>query len=220
MAAKVPFPSKCTLFEGITEPEFQKLFGCLHGRYILLDKGDCLFREEDVVDKVGVVVSGRINTCRDRLDGKTNLIETVEADGTFGALYAWTNRKVPGVRIVASCKTEVLLFSASAFPMMCQHGCKCHVQLIRNALRILSTRNFSLMRRIRLLSERTTAQKVMLYLHIRAKMAKSREFDIPLDRQQLADYLCCERSALSAVLSDLKKRKKIDFHKNHFVLPK
>lgn len=221
MAKQIPFPGDCPLFTGISEADFRKLFGCLRGRHVKLGKGDCLFQEDDSIDKVGLVLFGALNICRDRLDGKTNVIETIETNGTFGAPFSWNpNRKVLGVRIVATCKTEVLVFDAAAVPKMCGNACPCHTQVIRNCLRIISARNFAMVRRIRLLSERTTAQKVMLYLNIRAKMAKSREFDIPVDRQGLANYLCVERSALSAELSKLAKAGKIEYRKNHFKLLK
>ena len=59
---------------------------------------------------------------------------------------------------------------------------------------------------------------MMLLLHIRAKREKSNEFDIPFDRQALADYLCVDRSALSAELSKLRAERKVESVKNHFKL--
>ena len=59
-------------------------------------------------------------------------------------------------------------------------------------------------------------QKVMTYLSNVRSLVKSNSFDIPYNRQELANYLGVERSALSKELSDLQKEGYIKFHKNHF----
>ena len=51
---------------------------------------------------------------------------------------------------------------------------------------------------------------------MQAKQNKSRIFAIPYDRQELADYLGVERSAMSAELSKLRREGRIDYHKNQF----
>ena len=43
-------------------------------------------------------------------------------------------------------------------------------------------------------------------------------FDIPFDRQQLADFLCVERAATSAELSKLQKEGLLVTKRNHFQL--
>ena len=42
--------------------------------------------------------------------------------------------------------------------------------------------------------------------------------DIPFDRQQLADFLCVERAAMSAELSKLQKEGLLVTRRNHFQL--
>ena len=58
----------------------------------------------------------------------------------------------------------------------------------------------------------------MSYLRAVAQQKGTAEFDVPFDRQQLADYLCVERSALSAEISRLSKLGLITSRKNHFAL--
>ena len=56
-------------------------------------------------------------------------------------------------------------------------------------------------------------------LSVRAGMAKGgRDFDIPHNRQELAEYLCVDRSAMSSELSKMRAEGILDFQKNHFVL--
>ena len=61
------------------------------------------------------------------------------------------------------------------------------------------------------LSERLSA-------NLMALLAGTAEFDIPLDRQQLADFLAVDRSAMSAALGKLRDEGVLEFRKNHFRL--
>lgn len=67
------------------------------------------------------------------------------------------------------------------------------------------------------MARRTTRDKLLSYLSAQAMQAGGPEFDIPLDRQQLADYL---RWTAAPCLPHLKLRDEgvLTFQKNHFHL--
>ena len=85
-------------------------------------------------------------------------------------------------------------------------------------MRIISAKTLELNAKIEILSHRTTEDRLLAYLHTFAEKCGSNEFDIPFDRQQLADFLCVERSALSAEVSRLARAGSFDCRKNHFAL--
>ena len=85
-------------------------------------------------------------------------------------------------------------------------------------LAVLADKNLLLNRRLGHLAKRTTREKLLSYLHEQAQLAGSTSFDIPFDRQELADYLGVERSAMSAVLSRLQAEGVLETKRNHFVL--
>jgi CRP-like cAMP-binding protein len=85
-------------------------------------------------------------------------------------------------------------------------------------LNIVSIKNILLTQKVEFISKRTTREKLLAYLSAEAKRAGSNRFSIPFNRQQLADYLFVERSAMSAELSKLKKSGALTFHKNQFEL--
>ena len=78
--------------------------------------------------------------------------------------------------------------------------------------------NLLLTEKMRHMARKTTREKLLSYLSAQALRTGKSEFEIPLDRQQLADYLAVERSAMSATLSRLRDEGALDFHKNHFHL--
>jgi CRP-like cAMP-binding protein len=85
-------------------------------------------------------------------------------------------------------------------------------------MRTLAVKTLELNRKIEILSHRSTQDRLMAYLRAVAQQKGTAEFDIPFDRQQLADYLCVERSALSAEISRLSKLGLIASRKSHFTL--
>ena len=89
-----------------------------------------------------------------------------------------------------------------------------------NLLRILAGKNLMLTQKIGHMSKNSTREKLLSYLSAEARKAGSDRFSIPFDRQQLADYLGVERSAMSAVLSSMRREGLVDTHKNSFILKK
>ena len=85
-------------------------------------------------------------------------------------------------------------------------------------MRALAVKTLELNRKIEILSHRSTQDRLMAYLRYIAQQKGTVEFDIPFDRQQLADYLCIERSALSAEISRLSKLGLITSRKSHFTM--
>ena len=82
----------------------------------------------------------------------------------------------------------------------------------------LAVKNIQFHQKIEVTSKRSTREKLMAYLMLCAKKAGSNSFDIPFDRQELADFLGVERSGLSVEISKLKKEGIIDADKKHFEL--
>jgi len=83
---------------------------------------------------------------------------------------------------------------------------------------IIAQQSLDLARRILHVAPKTIRGKVLAYLSDEAERAGAREFDIPFDRQQLADYLGVDRSALSAELSRMAKAGLLETRRSHFVL--
>ena len=71
---------------------------------------------------------------------------------------------------------------------------------------------------MRYLTQRSPRQTLMLYLSNLARDKGASTFSLPFNRQQMADFLSVDRSALSAELSKMKKDGLIDYHKDQFSL--
>ena len=83
---------------------------------------------------------------------------------------------------------------------------------------VLEEKNRILARKVDYLAQRTTRQRLLVYLSEQAQRAGSAEFTIPFNRQQLADFLSVERSAMSAELSRMQAEGLLETERSHFRL--
>ena len=101
---------------------------------------------------------------------------------------------------------------------VCPSACQHHNKLIQNLVAVLSKKILLFNDKITHMSKRSTGDKIMSYLSSESVRQSSLEFDIPFNRQQLADYLCVDRAAMSVEISKLQKAGLLESHRNHFKL--
>ena len=142
----------------------------------------------------------------------------IEPGGLFGEAFACTGIEKFPFSVIAAEPSDVLFVKCRHILSPCPSVCAFHATLIKNLTLILATKNIALAQKLKHLTRPTTREKLLSYLSEQAQLTHSKSFDIPFNREQLADYLSVDRSALSAVLSHLKKDKLLHYHKNHFEL--
>ena len=215
---KIIFPCACRLLQALDREEFDRICECLHVQELHLKNKETFVRESDPCRYIGVVVTGAVRLTRQRIDGGRSVLETVGSNDSFGATYVFRGVTTMGISMSAVGETVVLLFDIEKIPHPCHKVCSAHMKFVQNLLAVMSQKTFQIKQKLRILSQRTIRGRLMLFLNIRAKRMKSSEFDIPFDRQALADFLCVERSALSAEISKLRAEHKLESVKNHFKL--
>ena len=206
------------LFDGMSVEEANTMMECLDGRVISREKGAAIFVEGSHANRFGVVLSGSLVVVKDGLDGKRVIIKRIGEKELVAAAQAFSGAKTMRVRVEADAPSRILILNAERVGSPCCNGCAFHAKLVRNIMRIISAKTLELNSKIEILSHRTTEERLLAYLHSFAERCGKREFDIPFDRQQLADFLCVERSALSAEISRLAKKGVLASRKNHFIL--
>lgn len=192
------------LFSGISREDLQSLMGCLQARVILVQKGEPVFLEGDAAGFVGIVLEGSIQLERYDYYGDRSVIGWAEPGDIFGETFACAGVETMPVSAYAQQNSRVMMLSFGKMLTVCSNACPFHNKLVKNMLQLVAKKNLELSGKIRIMSRKTTREKLMEYLLEQAKRADSSEFTIPFDRQALADYLGVERSAMSAELSKLK----------------
>ena len=150
--------------------------------------------------------------------GNRNIVASVHQGQLFGEAFACGDIKILPVSAFATEDSIIMLINYRKILTICSNCCQFHNKLIYNMLRIVANKNIFLTQKIEFLSKRTTKEKVLGYLAQEAKKAGSGSFSIPFNRQELADFLFVDRSALSNELSKLRKEGILEFHKNNFTL--
>ena len=206
------------LFDGMSLEEANAMMECLDGHVISRDKGAAIFVEGSHATRFGVVLSGSLVVVKDGLDGKRSIIKRIGEKELVAAAQTFSGVKTMRVRVEADAPSKVLILNAERVGAPCCNACAFHTRLVRNVMRILAAKTLELNAKIEILSHRTTEDRLLAYLRSFADKCGKSEFDIHFDRQQLADFLCVERSALSAEISRLARAGSFDCHKNHFKL--
>lgn len=204
------------LFQGIREEDLKRLLSCLRARIARFGKNQAVFLEGDKADWIGAVLSGGVQIVREDYFGARSIVAAVGAGSLFAESFAFTETKSLPVSIFASEDSDILLLNCEKCLSPCSCSCLFHNRLIRNFLGITAEKNVLLREKIDVLSKRTTREKLMAYLSNEAKKAGSRFFEIPFNRQELADYLGVDRSAMSSELGRLKKDGVLDFTRSRF----
>lgn len=196
---------KSPLFSGIEQAELQRMLGCLGARKQKIIRGEAVFLEGDPAGLIGMVLEGGVQVVRDDVLGNRSLLSCAEPGELFAETFSCAGAAVMPVSAYAVKDSVLLLMDCRKMLTVCANTCGFHNRLIKNLLQVVAENNLMLTKKIRIMSKKTTREKLMAYLMEQAKQQKSAAFTIPLDRQALADYLGVERSAMSSELSKLRR---------------
>ena len=136
----------------------------------------------------------------------------------FGEPYAASPGAVLNVSVAADEDCEIIFLNVQRLLVSCPTACEHHQKLIRNLVSVLANKILILNDKITHVGKRTTRDKLLSYLSAESIRQSSLSFDIPFDRQQLADYLCIDRAAMSTEISKLQKDGFIKTNRKHFEL--
>ncbi len=206
------------LFQGFQEEQIQSLLACLEARTQIYPKGAVIMAEGSVTRSLGLVLSGRAIISRVDVWGNSSILGHVDPGVVFGEVYACIPGQPLLVSVTADEQTRVLLLDVERVMTTCARACDFHARLIGNLLQVCALRSLELSRRIGHTSAKTIRGRLLSYFSQCAKEAGGSAFRIPYDRQQLADYLGVDRSALSNELSKMKREGLIDCEKNRVQL--
>lgn len=217
-AFKVPEPliSRSPLFRGIESHEVQDMLTCLDARQRYVPKGDALLRVGDVTTCMGLVLEGAVRLEKEDYWGNRSILASFGPGQSFAEVYACEPDLAFDINVVAAEDATVLFLDIGRVTTMCPSSCAFHARLIRNLLGIVAKRTHALTRKIEHTTKRTTRAKLLSYLSDQAEAAHASRFVIPFDRQELADYLSVDRSAMCAELSRMKRDGLIDYNRNQF----
>ncbi|MDR0813312.1 MAG: Crp/Fnr family transcriptional regulator [Oscillospiraceae bacterium] len=208
----------CALFDGIADENILKMLTCMSGQILSVPKGGFVLSEGNRAEPVGILLSGTVHIITEDYWGMRTILAAVLPGELFGESYACAKSERIAVSVEAASAAEVLLLDYKKLITVCSGACVFHSRAIENMLYVIAQKNVILTEKMMHITRRTTREKVLSYLSAQAKRTGADEFAIPFNRQELADFLAVDRSALSAELSRLKKEGLLEYRKNRFKL--
>ena len=212
------FLADLPLFAGISPQNIDSMLSCLNPRQKVYAKGEQILHAGETLSCMGIVLSGSVLIVREDFWGNRTVMGQAGPGHLFGETYACLPHIPLEVNVTASEDSEILFLDVRRLLTVCSNTCLFHTRLIQNLLSQIAAKNLMLSHKAEHMSRPTTREKLLSYLSEQALANGSRQFSIPFDRQQLADYLAVERSAMSRELGKLRKEGFLTFQKNNFTL--
>ena len=206
------------MFAGVEEAGIVAMLDCLHARLRRYPKGTYVFRQGDRMEEIPILVQGCLHIQRDDYWGSRSILGRLGPGEMFGEAYAAPDSEPMRNDVAAVEDSAVVFFDVRRVLGGCAAACPYHTQVVQNLFFALCGKNRTLVQKLGYLSQRTTRDKLMSYLSGEARRQNSADFTIPFNRQQLADYLSVDRSAMSSELCKLRDEGLLTFRKNHFTL--
>ncbi len=218
MIERLEVIKKSRLFRDIKENEIEAMLACLSVSSREYAKGEFILRAGEPARAIGLVLSGTVHIIKEDFLGNRNIISEAAPGGIFAESYACVPGAPLGVSVTAAASSSVMFMNVSRVLTVCGSACAFHARLMSNLLAVLAEKNLRFSEKLTYMTQRSTRQKLLAYLSAESLRRGAHEFEIPFNRQQLADYLSVDRSALSAELSKMRAEGLLDYSKNKFAL--
>jgi CRP-like cAMP-binding protein len=203
------------LFQGIDD--LDAMLQCLGAETRRADKDAIILLAGDKPKFVGIVLSGLLHIVREDYDGNRSLMAAIAPGEIFAESLCCAGVEESPVTVIAATNSTVLLLHFERTLRTCSSACESHHKLIENMLRLVANKNLFLQTRIEIMALKSVRAKVLCYLESFGTK-RGENFAVPFNREQLADYLCMERRALSHELARMTRDGVIEYRKNRFTL--
>ena len=202
------------LFHGIAFSDFEKMLGCLSAQTSRYKKDEVILMTGDAISFVGLILSGGVQLTNEDFHGRSTILAEFFATEIFGEVFACAEITHSPITISATEDTEILFINYKCIITPCAAACPFHATLIKNMLKIIAQKNLFLNRKLEILSKRSTREKLLHYFD--TQRGADKKFTIAFNREELANFLCVDRSAMSSELGKMRDEGLIKFERNRF----
>ena len=218
MKKYVSILKRTQMFAGVGDDEVSAMLSCLGARLYNYKKGEYVLRQGEHLNDILVLVEGNLHIQNDDYWGNRSILGQVTVGEMFGESYVAPESGVLLNDVVAVENSVVIFFDVKRIITTCPSACRFHTMVVQNMFFAISEKNKKLVQKLGHMSKRTTREKLISFLSEEAKKQNNAIFTIPFNRQQLADFLSVDRSAMSNELCKMRDEGLIEFDKNNFRL--
>lgn len=193
------------LFDNISEDEIKQILKCGKAQVVEYKDNQLVFQKDDTIKKLGIVIEGQLNLISQKYNGTRVIVTTLEQNDLFGEALAFSSSSKSPYDLISSGNSKTLILPYNIFFAMCREVCVFHKTLINNMLAILSDKIVMLNNKMHILNAESLKGRIAVYLLTLYKKTNSLIFDMPMKRQELADFLNVKRPSLSRELSNMQQ---------------
>lgn len=209
---------KSQLFSGVAEDEIETMLDCLSAELRTYQKGSYVLHQGEYLHHITVLVAGSLLIQKDDFWGNRSIVNKINVGEMFGEAYVAPGSEALLNDVIATEDSAIIFFDVHKILSTCSSACRFHAMVIQNLFYAISVKNRSLVQKLGHMSKRTTREKLLSYLSEQAKKQGTSSFEVPFNRQQLADFLSVDRSAMSNELCKLRDEGLLSFERNRFQL--
>ena len=218
MEQYLPALRAAALFNGMDDNRILSILRCMDARVAQRRKDEPLLRAGERAQCMGVLLTGSALIVQADVWGRRNIMAKLTPGESFAEPFAAAGGAALNISVVPGEACEVLWLDINRTLTLCPSACEHHARVVRNLVSVLAKKALKFNEKITHMSRRTTREKLLSYLSGESMRQGALNFDIPYDRQQLADYLCVDRSAMCVELSRLQREGVLTAVRRHFTL--
>lgn len=197
---------KSPLFVGLSPQELDHFIACKKPVIKTFYPREVIFAEESHIKEIGVIITGEALISKTDIYGNENIILHLKEADSFGEAIALAQHEPSRVNVIAKSQTVIAFFDINQFITSCQMFCSYHQKINENLLQVLAKKLIELHKKVDTLSKRSIRDKLLEYIQYCPKLEKNVAL-IPFSRQELANYLNVDRSALSREMKTMVDEK-------------
>lgn len=206
------------MFSGVSEEDIASLLSCLDAKLSKYKKGEYVLRQGEHLNDIIILVDGTLHIQHDDYWGNRSILGQLSVGDMFGESYVAPESGPLLNDVVAIENSVAIFFNVQRMINTCSSACRFHSMVIQNLFFAISDKNKKLVQKLGHMSKRSTREKLISYLSEEAQKHNSSSFTIPFNRQQMADYLSVDRSAMSNELCKMRDDGLLEFDRNRFKL--
>ena len=202
------------LFAGITFDEFKTALSCLMAKSASYQRHDTIWLAGTPAKFIALLMSGSVRVTKNDADGHAIILTDAAAPTFLGEIGVWAELDFFPVTVQANEDCDVIFLDGRKITSVCPATCQFHKRMIEHMLRTISKKAFILDQKVEVLTKRTIREKILWFLGTQRGSAK--KFTLTYNREEMARYLCVNRSALSGELSKMRDEGLIRYKRNEF----
>lgn len=206
------------LFQGVEDNDLEAMLSCLGATDRKYRKNDVILLAGTKVTSVGILIEGNAQITRDDAEGNRAILSELEKADLFAEAYVAAGSMEVPITVIATSDSRIVWIPFNKIVGTCSSACGFHRTLVQNMMRVIAVKNIWMNEKMRILSCKTTKEKLMTYLSDYSERVGKNKFKIPFSRNELADFLSVDRSAMSRELGKLRDEGYLNYHKNEFEL--